>query len=614
MARPVETASRVRTTARGQRSPVQAPVRTYGAIALVKKAVRNKAGQPNQAVWRLTDIEPHVAIKLKAIFLRVPKQSPGPFELPHDRPTDTDLDWFLMRYPLAISPEDREAMTEGVADHVSVQANLERILLPDYRTQDFLGLQPGQQVRHYQAQAIDLAYSGDGLLLGDECGLGKTYTACGFCLRPGVLPAAIVCQVHIQKQWADVFKAFTNLRVHAVNKASPYDLPDADVYLFRYSQIGGWVDVFQKGLFKSVVYDEPQELRGGLSTARGEGARALSGEARWRLGLTATPIYNYGFEIFNIMQFIRPGVFGPWDDFSREYLADGKRLRNPKALGTYLREQHAFLRRTKKDVGKEMPPVNRIVDTIDTDADAVQSIEETARALAVRAVTGAFTERGSAARELDMLVRQATGVAKARAVARIVRILVESDTPVVLFGWHRAVYDIWLKELGDLNPAMYTGSESGAEKNRSKENFLAGRTNLLIMSLRSAAGLDGLQARCSTAVFGELDWSPGVHHQCIERLDREGQPDTVTALFLVCDEGSDPPIMEILGLKASEARQVVDPVGGMELVNTDGSRIQSLVDRYLVRAGRRRHEAQETTNLNKDDLCNPDFLAELEAA
>ncbi len=556
--------------------------RTYGAIALC----------PDRQHWILSDLEPHVAIKLKAIFPRVPKQSPGPFKMPHDQVIDAELDWFLQRYPLAMSAADRAAMTDGVVDHVSTQAALEQITLPDYQVPAYIGLQPGQEIRHYQAQAIELAYASHGLLLGDECGLGKTYTAAGFCLKPGVLPAAIVCQVHIQKQWGAVLRAFTNLTVHEVKKASPYDLPPADVYVFRYSQIAGWVDIYKQGLFKAVIYDEPQELRGGMATDRGQGAAVLSDQAIWRMGLTATPIYNYGSEIFNIMRFIRKDVLGDWGDFSREYLVDAKRLSNPKALGTFLREQHTFLRRTKRDVGKEMPPVNRIIDTIETDARVVHSIEETARQLAIRATTGAFMDRGSAARDLDILVRQATGIAKAHAVARIVRILVESGTPVVLFGWHRAVYDIWLRELHDLNPAMYTGSETGTQKTRGKEAFLAGETNLLIMSLRSAAGLDGLQFRCSTVVFGELDWSPGVHHQCIERVDREGQTEPVTALFLVSDEGSDPPVMEVLGLKASEATQVIDPSAEAVGMHSDGSRIQVLVDRYLARAGHQRQTAE----------------------
>jgi hypothetical protein len=550
-----------------------APARTYGRLRLL----------PGE--WELSGIEPHVAIRLKQLFPRIPKQSPGPFRLAHDKPTDADLHWFTLRYPLAAHRGDLEELGRGADAFRAHQAELERILLPEYRPPSYTGLRLGQEIRGYQAQAIELAARSKGLLLGDECGLGKTFTGAGFCLEAERLPAAIVCQVHIQRQWAEVIRRFTTLHVHCINKASPYALPTADVYIFRYSQIGGWADIFATGMFKTVIYDEPQELRTGVGTAKGRAASVLSKEATWRLGLTATPIYGYGAEIFNIMGFINDGVLGDYGDFSREYLTHTGKLAAPKALGTYLREQYAFLRRTKADVGKELPAVNRIVDVVNYDEAAVRSIEDLARQLAIRATTGLFTERGNAARELDIMVRQATGIAKARHVADVVRILVESGEPVLLMGWHRGVYDIWNEQLADLNPAMYTGSESGARKNRGKEAFLAGETDLLIMSLRSSAGLDGLQARCSTIVFGELDWSPGIHHQCVERLDREGQTQPVMAMFLVAEEGSDPPMMEVLGLKASEAHQVVDPMMGVQAAHSDESRLKALIERYLHKRG-----------------------------
>ncbi|EGQ61003.1 putative helicase, partial [Acidithiobacillus sp. GGI-221] len=203
------------------------------------------------------------------------------------------------------------------------------------------------------------------------------------------------------------------------------------------------------------------------------------------------------------------------------------------------------------------------------------------RALAIKATTGSFTERGSAIRELDIMVRQATGVAKAKAVAQFTRLLVEAGESVLLVGWHRAVYEIWQEELKDLSPAMYTGSESASQKNREKDRFLSGETSVLIMSLRSGAGLDGLQHKCSVVVFGELDWSPGIHQQVIWRVDREGQNAPVTVFFLVVEDGSDGPIMEILGLKASEAHQIVDPFTGPEMADRDNSRLQALVQRYL---------------------------------
>jgi hypothetical protein len=548
--------------------------RTYGAVTLL-----------GDGRWQISRLEPHVAIRAKAIFPRLPKGSAGPFHLPHEPTTDADLRWFLDRYPLAISAEDRAALDGGAASFTATQAEMERILLPGYAPPPVVGLKPGQALRGYQSQAIEVAARSGGLLLGDECGLGKTFTAAGFCLGEGRLPAAIVCQVHIQRQWEEVVKRFTTLRVHRVRKASPYNLPPADVYVFRYSQVAGWATVFATGMFRTAIYDEPQELRGGRDTAKGRASAVLSEHAAWRLGLTATPIYNYGREIWNVMEFIAPAVLGPYEDFYREYCNNHGKLIDPKALGAYLRERYAFLRRSKADVGGELPPVNRIVDTVGYDEAEVRSIEQVARSLALRATTGSFAERGSAARELDLMVRQATGVAKARHVADVVRILVESGEPVLLMGWHREVYRIWGERLEDLRPVFYTGTESAAQKAEAKRAFVAGETDLLIMSLRSAAGLDGLQARCSTVVFGELDWSPGVHHQCIERLDREGQTRPVMALYLVAEDGSDPPMMEVLGLKASEARAVVDPHLGVTVAHSDESRLKALIERYLHRRG-----------------------------
>ncbi|OCX70887.1 hypothetical protein A6M23_13095 [Acidithiobacillus thiooxidans] len=93
-----------------------------------------------------------------------------------------------------------------------------------------------------------------------------------------------------------------------------------------------------------------------------------------------------------------------------------------------------------------------------------------------------------------------------------------------------------------------------------------------------------LQHRCSVVVFGELDWSSGTHQQVIWRVDREGQQSPVTVFFLVVEDGSDGPIMEILGLKASEAHQIVDPFTGPERTDRDMARFQALVQRYLTRA------------------------------
>ena len=563
--------------------------RTFGTMRLID------AG----ANWEIAKLEPHVAIRFKQIFPRVPKNSAGPFKLPRDIMHAADLTWFTSRYPLAIRDDEAHALAHEKGLFDIQQAELERILAPDYKAPSSIGLREDQSLRRYQTQAIEVLRRRRSLLLGDEGGLGKTYVAAAFMAsEPGALPAAVVCDPHMQKQWRDKTTAFTHLRVHVIKKGSPYNLPVADVYVFRVSQIKGWIDFFATGFFKAAIFDEPQSLRTGTSTAKGAAAKVLAQQALWRLGLTATPIYNYGVEIWNVMQFIDDLALGSYHDFLREWGDDDGRVKDPKALGAYLREQHVFLRRLKSDVGLQLPKVSRIVEYVEHDEKAVQSVEDLARKLAIRATTGSFVERGQAARELDMMVRQATGISKARSVAQFVRLLVDAGEPVLLLGWHREVYDIWLRDLADLNPAMYTGSESTAKKDAELQRFLDKQTNVLIMSLRSGAGLDGLQHRCSICVFGELDWSPGIHQQIIWRLDRDGQPLPVTAFFLVSGDGSDPPIMDVLGIKASEAHQIVDPHMGMQSNVADTSNLKKLVERYLEKmrtrpAGAPIHDAPE---------------------
>ena len=566
---------------------------TYGTLELSK----------DRSQWRMSGIPPHVAIRLKQIFPRIPKEQTVEFSFPNDENTCFDLDWFCFRYNMVMSKRDERLLRGGRVAFQTARAELGRIMSPDYKPPEIIGLKPGKEIRPYQCQAVDTGIRRKSLLLGDAVGLGKTVSAIGMLLHPQTLPAAIVVQTNLQGQWKEKIEEFSNLRVHVVNAAKAYDLPPADVYIFRYSQLLGWVDFFATGFFRMVVYDEIQELRTGRASAKGRAALVLSQNCTYRLGLSATPVYNYGIEIFNIMLFIDSTVLGSEGDFIREWTADGKVVKDGEALGSYLREQHVYLQRSKADVGQQMPAVNRIIEPVEADEAAMKSIRELARALALRAIHGSFTERGEASRQLDLMARQATGVGKARFVAAYVRMLLESGVPVLLAGWHREVYHIWNRELADFKPVMYTGSESPTQKKASFDAFVSGESNLMFISLRSAVGVDGLQKRCSHVVFGELDWSGKLMDQVIGRLDREGQTEQVTAIFCVSDDGSDPPMVDLIGLKNAQADSITLLERHMLAPHSDASRIRRLAEQFLTR--RELEDAKKKSGADDEQPIRP---------
>lgn len=530
--------------------------------------------------WVMSGLDPHVAIKLKAMFPAVPKWSAGPFTFPDSVSIATDLEWFLHRYPMEMREDDRRRLAMGSEAFTRQRSEVEAIFVPDWQPPSNVGFRPGREMYRYQAEAVEVIRKLDRLLLLDDVGLGKTVTALG-ALTDGLnLPAAIVVQPHLRTQWQKEYvEKFTTLRSHIIKSTAPYELPVADLYIFAYSNIAGWVDVAAQGKFKAVVYDEVQELRTGPTTAKGHAAEVFTANAKVRIGLTATPVYNYGTEMFHVVEAIEPGALGTFEDFDREWCSHGTGkaiVKDPDALGTYLREIQLVLRRERAGGNVNTLPIEVDYD-LEVEADSLSLM----RMLAGTVISGSFSERGQAARELDIMARMVTGLSKAKAVAAYVRLLLEAGHPVLLAGWHREVYDIWGQELGSFNPVLYTGTETPAQKDRAKAAFINGDTNLMMISLRSGAGLDGLQRRCSHVVFGELDWSPKVHEQVIGRLDRPGQEDQVTAIFLHANGGSDPLIVSMLGLKASQAQGIVDPGKSVVPVISDGSRIRALAERYL---------------------------------
>jgi SNF2 family DNA or RNA helicase len=533
--------------------------------------------------WRVT-APPHVMIRLKGVFGRLNAREFGTVRILNTDEVCCDLDWFLQRYPM--ENENTLELAAGAERYRQQQRELECFILPGYRPQVFEMALPA---RDYQARAAEMFLKRGSQLLADQLGLGKSVTALAALTDKRLRPALVVVQSHLPGQWRFYANRFLPAaKVHIIKSSKHYQLPPADIYIITYHKLSGWAEVLSK-VVKSLVFDEVQELRHD-NTAKYFAARHLRAHVSHAMGLSATPIYNYGGEIFNVMEILAPGSIGTRPEFEREWCSSWGRhalLKDPDAFGSYLRAQFLMLRRTRKEVGRELPAVTTTVETIEHDAKVLDNLDAVATELAHRILQRetSFEEKGMAAREFDMKMRQATGLSKAPFVAAFVQMLVGMGEQVVLTGWHRDVYDVWSKRI--LAPkSFFTGTESPTQKLREVERFVKGESRVFIMSLRSGAGLDGLQEVCSTIVHGELDWSPGVHEQCRGRIFRDGQRNGVMEYFLVSDGGSDPVVSDVLGLKKAQVRGLLEPGGsGLDLQADAGARVKHLAQEYLRRKG-----------------------------
>lgn len=542
--------------------------------------------------WHI-EVAPHVALRMKRLFKRSDRGTAGRLRLLHTPEIAADLEWFASRYPIDFDPE--ALLHETAKAHRENILRLEDFLGDGYTPRDFgMALPP----RTYQARQAEVVLNQGFLLSGDEVGLGKTVTALAVIADPRARPAVVVCPTHLPRQWAaEARKFLPTANIHVVKKSTPYQLDTKlfgfpDIVILNYAKLPGWSTVLSK-VAKTVVFDEIQALRSGPGTQRYGAADELASVCHFRLGLSATPIYNYGGEIFNVLNVLKEGILGAKSEFVTEWCSDlgnGKyKIRDPRAFGSWARESIAIVRHTRADVGRELPDVIKISYTVDSDSSALDAVEDRVAELARILLGESEHHRGEkmqSAEEFVNKLRQATGIAKAPYVAEFVRMLVESGEKVVLCGWHRAVYDIWESKLRDLGVVYFTGSESAAQKERSKQLFVEGDAQVLFLSLRSGEGLNDLQLASSCIVFGELDWSPAVHEQAIGRLQRDGQENKVVAYYLVSESGSDPDVAEVLGRKKVQVDGIRDPFGKLiDQVDTTGERVKELAKSFLKKRG-----------------------------
>ncbi len=519
-------------------------VRTYGTLSYNRRS----------RCWTIKG-DPCVTELAKRLFPGCDGRGRGVARFTAHRRIIGDLNWLMLRYPLEIKATDRARWESALADAREYAVRRERALsMPETATppaETFAG-----ELLPFQKQGLGFLLSTRRCLLADEMGLGKTVQALAFLATTAAYPAVLVVPPHLIRNWQREVERFLSpdgrLRVHVIRGLTPYALPEADVYIVHYLLLRGWKDVLPGLGFRTVIFDEMQELRRN-GTGKYSAASLLSEACENCIGLSGTPIYNHGGEIWNVVNIIDFHFLGDWESFSREwcYGYNSAIVAKPELLGDYLRSEGLMLRRLKRDVLAELAPKRRLVQEIDWD-DALyrELMKPVAGQLRLLRSTDDPSRRALIEDAICQQQRQATGIAKAPFVCAFVRALLEGGEQVLLMAHHHAVMDIYKKELRAFRPKFITGRETDRQKDEAAQAFMEGKTDLLCVSLRSASGLNLQRATC--VVFGELDWSPAVHSQAEDRAHRIGQRDSLLCYYLVSPRGSDRDMQDALGLKVSQ--------------------------------------------------------------
>jgi SWI/SNF-related matrix-associated actin-dependent regulator of chromatin subfamily A-like protein 1 len=560
-----------------------------------------------ESFWELEG-DPQVIIMAKRLFPGSKGREAGHCTFPTTGRTFGDLIWFQQRWPITIEAvEDWERAYEASTQYALRRDALNRTPASSVPPAMFRGL-----LKPFQGEGLSFMLTNRRTLLADEMGLGKTPQALAFLAAAEAWPALIVPPPHLLRHWGQKIEEFLTtedfplfrgaaegVTTHVIRGRRPYALPEAHIYLIHYLLLESWRNALADQGIKTVIFDEVQDLRH-TGTLKYSAASVISSKAENVIGLSGTPIYNRGAEIWAVTNILEYHCLGDSDSFTREWCSGygTDKVQHPDVLGAHLRREGLMLRRRKEDVLAQLPPKRRIVETIDGDAGQFADLVRTAVDIAkgMSAVKDPLA-RGRMTREAIEETRRATGISKAPAAAIFIAGLMEAEEPTLVFAHHHAVVDILKEALAAYSPVCITGRESEAEKWQAKEAFRTGESSCCIISLRAASGIDGLQERARCVVFAELDWSPAVHSQAEDRAHRMGLQDSVLCYYLVTEFGTDPDMQEVLGLKVSQfiglMGDKVESEADRELAATE---VSGHMSRVLTRLRAMKGNAQEKKN------------------
>ena len=258
-------------------------------------------------------------------------------------PTEADIQAALKSMQRVDTPRSRSGRSEpGAARMVELAfdgtESLELFLLGQGRMSD------GQVAFRHQLQTAKrvLEEMNGVAIVADEVGLGKTNIA-GLILEEVVAqkPDAsvlILVPPNLRKQWVkDELPAFFHREVKSDldNKLSLSEIAKEPILLLSLDQAkgNGKGDVLSTTLLERtwdlLIVDEAHDCR---NADRLRFRFVYSLQALRRVFLTATPIHNSGYDIFNLATLLRPGCLGQRRFFAERHMAGKRLLKDSDAL------------------------------------------------------------------------------------------------------------------------------------------------------------------------------------------------------------------------------------------------------------------------------------------
>ena len=427
-------------------------------------------------------------------------------------------------------------------------ADLEKRITEASRLEPEVPANLNATLRDYQVEGfrwmVRLSHWGAGACLADDMGLGKTVQAIAFILYKASEGASlVVAPASVVMNWQKEFARFApTLRITVLNNEGDRDSTidsagPGDVIISTYGLLAHGQEHILAKDWNVVCLDEAHTIKNRQTKTSGS---AMQLKASSRLILTGTPVQNYLGELWNLLQFLNPGLMGSFERFSSKFIdASDPDLESLKRI-----VQPFILRRTKAEVLDELPDKTDIVRTVQlSDAEMLayetirekveQDLEDESKVTVN--VLAEITRLRQAACSMALVNKEwKGGTSKLAELSDLVREIISGGNRVLIFSQFTSFLDMVNAQLDKDGVSYFYLNGSTPIRTRSKmvADFQKGEKEAFVVSLK-AGGL-GLNLTGANYVI-HLDpwWNPAIESQATDRAYRIGQKQNVTVYHLI---------------------------------------------------------------------------------
>jgi SNF2 family DNA or RNA helicase len=447
-------------------------------------------------------------------------------------------------------------------------------------------------LRGYQRRAVawlaGITGLGFGAVLADDMGLGKTLTIIAFHLHRLAGRTLVVCPASPLTNWEREIARFAPgvpVRRHHGAARDLTGLPPGSIVLTSYGTLLRDIGQFREVSFDLAVADEAQNIKNPRSM-QSAALRHLNAELC--VAVTGTPVENSLTDLWAILDWTNPGLFGTAKDFLAT--TNGDNLN--RLVGPFL------LRRRKTDPAIAAELHGKIV----SDHLAELTPEQIALYTAVtgetfgkiRTSTG-IQRRGLILRMLQALRQvcnspayylrerpdgwdpdaEAARSGKLAALDDLLNVIAERGEASLIFTSYVSMARLLAAHLGTRGVCadIVRGGIPAAKRQEIVDRFQSGEGQCLILSVR-AAGIGLNLTRAGHVIHFDRHWNPAVEDQATDRAHRIGRHGTVHVHHLIAEDH----IGELLRHKRAIADRLLtgDEMSLTELTDEEFGQLVSL--------------------------------------